>query len=148
MTRTTTGMDPPLQMSTPHQLEEVRPTKCDLKCNRPTYTVYLKVKLAPEAETLLLGHRGSHDNVSILRKLMDCLQSQSSHIFKYDEQRSLSSSEKDYEVLSLSEMNELENWATGFGETVDYLDLYTNDDVGDVSLNFQQYEYRESERSF
>ncbi|GBN95998.1 hypothetical protein AVEN_247019-1 [Araneus ventricosus] len=83
MTRTTTGKDPPLQMSTPHQLEE----------------------------------------------------------------RNVSSSKKDYEVFSLSELNELVNWATGFGETVDYLDLYKNDDVGDVSLNFQQDEYRESEQS-
>ncbi|GBN93237.1 hypothetical protein AVEN_274213-1 [Araneus ventricosus] len=79
---------------------------------------------------------------------MDRLQSQSCHkIFKYDEQRSLSSTKKDYEVFSLSELNEFENWATGLRGTVDYLDLHTNDDVGDVSLNFEQDEYRESERS-
>ncbi|GBN56001.1 Zinc finger protein 350 [Araneus ventricosus] len=69
---------------------------------------------------------------------MDRIQSQSCHkIFKYDQQKSLSSSKKDDEVFSLSELNELENWATGRGETVDYLDLYTNDEVGDgtSSLN-------------
>ncbi|GBM91128.1 hypothetical protein AVEN_229176-1 [Araneus ventricosus] len=51
---------------------------------------------------------------------------------------------KDYEVLSLSELNELENWATELGGTVDSLDLYTSDDV--VSRKFQQHEYRESEQ--
>ncbi|GBN95937.1 hypothetical protein AVEN_57214-1 [Araneus ventricosus] len=55
-------------------------------------------------------------------------------------------SKKDYEVLSLSELNEFENWATGLGGKVDYLDLHTSDDVGDVSCKFRQDEYRQSEQ--
>ncbi|GBN48017.1 hypothetical protein AVEN_154602-1, partial [Araneus ventricosus] len=41
MTRTTPELDPPFQISTPHQLEEDGPSTCDLKCHRPTYTVAL-----------------------------------------------------------------------------------------------------------
>ncbi|GBO13442.1 hypothetical protein AVEN_61837-1 [Araneus ventricosus] len=88
------------------------------------------------------------NDVSIFGKLIDRLQSHSRHkTFKYDEQRSPSSSKIDSEVFSLSELNDLENCATGLRGTTDYLDLYTSDDAGDVCRNFQQDEYRESEQS-
>ncbi|GBM97418.1 Zinc finger protein 8 [Araneus ventricosus] len=50
-----------------------------------------------------------------------------------------SSNEEDDEVFSLSEMNELENFLARLDEMPDNLDLYTNDDVGNICLESQQY---------
>ncbi|GBN41132.1 hypothetical protein AVEN_60362-1 [Araneus ventricosus] len=63
------------------------------------------------------------------------------------EQRRLSSSNTNYDVFSLPELNELENCITELRGTADYLDLYTSDDARDISRKFQQDEYRESEQS-
>ncbi|GBN43684.1 hypothetical protein AVEN_6069-1 [Araneus ventricosus] len=74
---------------------------------------------------------------------MNRLQSRSCQkTFKFNERRSLSSSKKDYEVFSLSELNELENWETELGGTADNLHLYTSNDGGDVSRKFQQADQR------
>ncbi|GBM02578.1 hypothetical protein AVEN_178507-1 [Araneus ventricosus] len=66
MTREAPEQALPLQASAPHQFEDIWPTTCDLACRRSTHTAnfeywYRVLSLepsGPEAEALLLGHRG------------------------------------------------------------------------------------------
>ncbi|GBN07615.1 Zinc finger protein with KRAB and SCAN domains 3 [Araneus ventricosus] len=59
----------------------------------------------------------------------------------------IDSSNDEYgEVFSLSEMNELVSCLAQPDEMTDNLDLYTNDDVGNICLESQQYRFGESEQ--
>ncbi|GBN10704.1 Zinc finger protein 574 [Araneus ventricosus] len=56
------------------------------------------------------------------------------------------SNEEYGEVFSLSEINELVSCLAKPDEMADNLDLRTNDDVGNICLEFQQYRFGESEQ--
>ncbi|GBN83834.1 hypothetical protein AVEN_1286-1 [Araneus ventricosus] len=78
---------------------------------------------------------------------MDHLQSQSCpNTFSNSEHKKHSSNEEDGEVLCLSDMNELVSCLGRPDEMADNLDLYTNDDVGNICLESQQYIFGESEQ--
>ncbi|GBL71556.1 hypothetical protein AVEN_156642-1, partial [Araneus ventricosus] len=66
MTRTTAQLVPPLQTSTPHQREDVRPPTYDLTCNRShTRRFFIGIGFRtwnPPALILPLGHRGLTEN--------------------------------------------------------------------------------------
>ncbi|GBM98376.1 Zinc finger protein with KRAB and SCAN domains 3 [Araneus ventricosus] len=77
---------------------------------------------------------------------MDHLQSQSCpDTFSNNEHKKHSSNEEDGEVLSLSEMNEIEKCLPRHDEMADNLDLCAKDDVGNICLESQQYRFGVSE---
>ncbi|GBN77179.1 Zinc finger protein 572, partial [Araneus ventricosus] len=78
---------------------------------------------------------------------MDHLQSQSCpKTFSNSEHKQNSSNEEDGEVLSLSEMNEIEKCLPRHDEMADNLDLCAKDDVGNICLESQQYRFSVSEQ--
>ncbi|GBM98380.1 Zinc finger protein 768 [Araneus ventricosus] len=78
---------------------------------------------------------------------MDHLQSQSyPKTFSNSENKNLSSNEEDGDVFSLSELNEREKFLARLDEIADNLDLCSNDGVGNICLESQQYRFGESEQ--
>ncbi|GBN32085.1 hypothetical protein AVEN_136834-1 [Araneus ventricosus] len=78
---------------------------------------------------------------------MDHLHSQSCpKTFSNSGHKKHSSDEEDGEVLSLSEMNEIEKCLPRHDEMADNLDLCAKDDVGNICLESQQYRFGESEQ--
>ncbi|GBN29419.1 hypothetical protein AVEN_113131-1 [Araneus ventricosus] len=78
---------------------------------------------------------------------MDHLQSQSCpKTFSNSEHKQHSSNDEDGEVLSLSEMNEIEKCLPRHDEMADNLDICAKDDVGKICLESQQFRFGESEQ--